>query len=115
MSTAAGPLGIAGRIHFEARAWPKLPTICKRHPKTLIRKLDAETGQIHVDSGAIGPEEERARIAADPGTRYPGIDPNDVPDLKEEEEEGLEPKGWAAALAEGGSEQDDSEAGRQDA
>lgn len=76
-----------------------------------VRKLDAETGQIHVDSGVLSPEEERARIAADPGTRYPGIDPNDVP----EEEEGLEPKGSAERLAQGGGEEDDGEADRQDA
>jgi phage-related protein (TIGR01555 family) len=64
-----------------------------------IRKLDAETGQIHVDTGVLSPEEERGRIANDPSTRYPGIDPDDVPDLKEEEEEGLEPKGSAEKLA----------------
>jgi hypothetical protein len=79
-----------------------------------IRKLDAETGQIHVDSGVLSPEEERARIAADPGTRYPGIDPNDVPDLKEEEEEGLEPKGSAEKLA-GGEEDEEEEDGAVDA
>jgi len=72
-----------------------------------VRKLDAETGQIHVDSGVIAPEEERARIASDPATRYPGIDPDDVPDLKEEEEEGLEPKGSAEHLAQG--EKDNAE------
>lgn len=64
-----------------------------------IRKLDAETGQIHVDTGALSSEEERSRIANDPSTRYPGIDPDDVPDLREEEEQGLEPKGSAEKLA----------------
>ena len=41
----------------------------------------------------IAPEEERERIANDRETLYQGLDPDDVPDLKEEEEEGLEPKG----------------------
>ena len=58
-----------------------------------VRKINAETGQIHVDSGVIAPAEERARIANDPETPYPGLDPDDVPDLKEEEDEGLEPGG----------------------
>jgi phage-related protein (TIGR01555 family) len=71
-----------------------------------VRKTNAEAAQIHIDSGVISPEEERGRIAADPGTLYPGLDPTDVPDLKEEEEEGLEPKGAAAKLAEGGEEVD---------
>jgi len=53
-----------------------------------IRKLDAETGQIHVDSGVLSPEEERARIAADPSTRYPGIDPSKVPEMPDDDADG---------------------------
>ncbi|CAN7376084.1 DUF1073 domain-containing protein [Bradyrhizobium sp. LjRoot220] len=52
-----------------------------------VRKLDAETGQIHVDSGVLSPEEERARIAADPSTRYPGIEPDDVPEPPDEDDD----------------------------
>lgn len=52
-----------------------------------VRKLDAETGQIHVDAGIISPEEERSRIAADPGTRYPGIDPQQVPEPPDDGDE----------------------------
>jgi hypothetical protein len=58
-----------------------------------VRKINAETGQIHIDSGVIAPEEERERIANDPETPYQGLDPDDVPDLKEEEGQGLEPNG----------------------
>jgi len=59
-----------------------------------VRKIEAETGQIHVDTGVISPEEERKRVAADPDTLYPGLDPDDLPDLREEEEEGgIEPVG----------------------
>ena len=59
-----------------------------------IRKTDAETGQILIDSGAISTEEERRRVAEDPDTPYAGLDPDDVPDLLEEEQfGGIEPKG----------------------
>lgn len=75
-----------------------------------VRKLEAETGQILIDSGTIEPGEERARVANDPDSRYQGLDPNKVPNLKEEEEEGLEPKGAAAQLAKGG----EADAGEQD-
>jgi hypothetical protein len=47
----------------------------------------------------IDPAEERKSIANAPDWRYPGIDPDDVPDLLSEEEEGLEPKGSAAGIA----------------
>ncbi len=57
------------------------------------RKIDAETGQILIDSGAVSPEEERRRIATAPDAMYQGLDPEDAPDLLDEEEEGLEPKG----------------------
>jgi uncharacterized protein len=72
-----------------------------------VRKTDAETGQILINDGTISTEEERKRIANDPDTLYPGLDPDDMPDLKEEEEEGLEPKGSAEKLA--GGEEDDQE------
>lgn len=57
------------------------------------RKTDAETAQIHIDSGVLSPEEERARIAADPESPYHGLDPDAAPDLLEEEQQGLEPEG----------------------
>lgn len=55
------------------------------------RKADAETDGIYIDKGVIGPEEVRAKVAADPDSPYHGIDPDDVPDLAEEEANGLEP------------------------
>lgn len=60
-----------------------------RKEEAEVRKTDAETGQILVTGGAISQEEERIRIASDPDTPYQGLDPNDVPDLQEEEEAGL--------------------------
>ena len=70
-----------------------------------LRKLEAETAQIHIDSGVLWQEEERARIANDPKSLYPGLDIEDVPDLKEEEVEGLIPpgagKGVEAIIGEG--------------
>ena len=58
-----------------------------------VRKIEAETGQILVDTGAISQEEERARVAADPSTPYAGLDPDDMPDLESEEETGLVVRG----------------------
>lgn len=58
-----------------------------------VRKTDAETGQILVDGGIIEQEEERKRVAEEPGTPYAGLDWTQVPDLKQEEAEGLEPEG----------------------
>jgi uncharacterized protein len=59
-----------------------------------VKKTEAETGQIHIDSGAISPEEERERIVNDPGSPYVGLDPADVPDLLDEEQAGgIEPEG----------------------
>lgn len=62
-----------------------------------VRKIDAEAGQIHVDTGVISPEEERRRIANSDATPYQGLDPDDAPDLSEEEDDGLEPKGGEVA------------------
>lgn len=67
------------------------------------RKSEAETGSILIDKGVISPAEERKRIANDPESGYDDIDPEDVPDLAEEEAEGLEPgKGGERGGAGGG-------------
>lgn len=61
--------------------------------KAEIRKIDAETAQILIDSGQISQEEARRRLATDPESGYHEIDPDDVPELLEEETEGLIPEG----------------------
>lgn len=58
-----------------------------------VEKTKAETDQILTDVGAIDPEEVRKRVASDSASEYTSIDPDDVPDLLEEEESGLAPKG----------------------
>lgn len=58
-----------------------------------MRKIEAETGQILVDTGVISQEEERQRVAGDPETPYAGLDPDEMPDLLDEEESGLAPRG----------------------
>lgn len=77
-----------------------------------VRKIEAETDTILVDGGILRPEESRKRISADADSPYAGLDPDDLPDLLDEEEEGLEPKGSAEKLAQAaeGSKSDDSEA-----
>lgn len=57
------------------------------------RKAETETDVALIDSGVLHPIEVRKRIANDPDTPYSGIDVEDVPELLEEEEEGLEPVG----------------------
>lgn len=58
-----------------------------------VDKIKADTAQIRMDTGVISPDEERRRLAADPDSPYDGLDPDDAPDLLEEEEHGLAPKG----------------------
>lgn len=73
--------------------------------KAEIRKIEAETDQIRIDSGVVSQEEARKKLAADPESGYDGIDPDDVPDLLGEEEGGLIPpdagKGLEAELDQG--------------
>ena len=57
--------------------------------KAEMRKLDAETDQLRIDSSVVSPEEVRTKLAADPESPYHGLDHNDLPDLMEEEEEGI--------------------------
>ena len=65
---------------------------------------EAQTDQVLIDSGVLSPEEVRARVVAKPGSPYADLDPEQVPDLAEEELEGLQPEGGrpneAAELAE---------------
>ena len=53
--------------------------------------MKAETDEILVNLGALHPEEPRKRVAAEPESGYASIDVDDVPNLLEEESEGLEP------------------------
>jgi phage-related protein (TIGR01555 family) len=73
------------------------------------QKADADRHQIYVDTGAISPEEVRKVIVDDPELPYTGLDPEDVPDLREEELSGLIPpgagKGMEAVLSAGGEGQ----------
>jgi uncharacterized protein len=61
--------------------------------KAEIRKIEAETDQIRIDSGVVSQEEVRTKLINDEESGFDGLDPEDVPDLLEEEEMGLEPQG----------------------
>lgn len=78
--------------------------------KADMRKTEAETEQIHIDAGVISQEEARKRVANDPDTPYPGLDWTELPNLKQEEEEGLIPEGSGqgekAVLGEGEEDSD---------
>lgn len=56
-------------------------------------KDDADRNQKYVDMGALHPAEVRAVIINDPDLPYTELDPDDVPDLLSEEQQGLEPVG----------------------
>ncbi|WP_164762644.1 DUF1073 domain-containing protein [Mesorhizobium sp. M7A.F.Ca.MR.245.00.0.0] len=58
-----------------------------------VEKTKAERDQILIDTGVISPEESRQRVAADPDSDFSSIDVDDMPELLEEEEDGLVPKG----------------------
>lgn len=51
--------------------------------KALIRKTNADTAAVYIESGVIDQEEERQRIAKDPDSPWFGMDPDDVPDPPE--------------------------------
>lgn len=75
-----------------------------------VEKTKAERDQILIDTGVISPEESRKRVAADPDSDFSSIDVEDMPDLVEEEEDGLAPKGGTMIKDLGGSgeERDDA-------
>jgi len=55
--------------------------------KATIRKTNAETGQILIDAGAISPDEERTRVAADPDSGYDSIEGElELDDVPEDED-----------------------------
>jgi hypothetical protein len=58
-----------------------------------VRKINAETAQIEIDSGVLDPHEERQRIANAEDTLYPGLDIDEMPDREEVEGEVLSVKG----------------------
>jgi phage-related protein (TIGR01555 family) len=74
-----------------------------------VREVDARTDSALIDAGVISQQESRARVARDPKSPYDSLDPDDVPDLLEEEQAGLEPKGAAAKVALAGEEDVESE------
>jgi hypothetical protein len=63
----------------------------------------------YIDSGVISQQEERKRLASEPGSTYDSLDVEDLPDLKQEELEGLQP-GNPALLV----EQEQQEAAEED-
>lgn len=58
-----------------------------------VEKIQAETDQIFIDAGIVSPAEARQRVANDPNAGYNSLDVDVVPDLGEEEADGLEPVG----------------------
>lgn len=45
-----------------------------------VRKTDADTAAVYIEAGVLAPEEQRQRLASNPGSGYNNIDPDDVPE-----------------------------------
>ncbi|KVN25623.1 hypothetical protein WJ63_15955 [Burkholderia pyrrocinia] len=71
--------------------------------KATIRKTNADAYAIYDDRGVLGPEEERARLAADPDSGYDSIDVDEMPVAQNPEEGG--------EGGEGGEQRDTDSAG----
>jgi hypothetical protein len=52
-----------------------------------VENLKAQTDGLLIESGAIGPEDSRRRIASDEDSDYHGIDPDDLPEIEPPEED----------------------------
>lgn len=63
-----------------------------------LDKMKAETASVRIGDGIVDQEEERQRLADDPKSPYPDIDPEDVPEPPDEGE-GIDP---TAAVRAGG-------------
>ena len=69
--------------------------------KAELRATEATTGKTLIEVGALDAKEERTRVAHDPETPYAGLDIDKMPDLKQEEEQGLMPGGHEPPAPEG--------------
>jgi hypothetical protein len=76
---------------------------------------DAERDSKYVDMGALAPGDVRKRIIDDPDMPYTALDPDDVPDLLGEIEQGLEPEGGRPDPIAGGGKPGNEERGGEDA
>ena len=63
--------------------------------KAELRKINADTDAVLIETGQISQQEGRARVANEPDSPHAGLDIDDMPDLEGEEEEGLMPSGHA--------------------
>ncbi|GJD63766.1 DUF1073 domain-containing protein [Methylobacterium frigidaeris] len=52
-----------------------------------VRKLEADTDEVLIDSGVIAPTESRKRLADDQDSLYHGLDPDDLPEGEEDDED----------------------------
>lgn len=61
--------------------------------KADLQLKKAQTDQAYTDIGAVGADEVRARLAADPDSPYDGLDPDEMPAMPEVGEEPPSPEG----------------------
>ena len=53
--------------------------------EAVVRKTDADTAAVYIESGVLAPEDERTRLASDKDGPWAGIDPDDLPEPPEQE------------------------------
>ncbi len=68
-----------------------------------VRKIKAETHMIYADGGVVGTDEVRQIEIDDDNSPYNGLDPDDMPDLAQEEADGLGEAGGASSSGGDGS------------
>ena len=59
--------------------WPSLWTMTRRE-RAEISKIEADTAVQYFNIGALAPDEIRTALAGEDGSRYAGIDPEDLPE-----------------------------------
>ena len=59
--------------------WPSLWTMTRRE-RAEIAKIEADTAVQYFNIGALAPDEIRTALAGEDGSRYAGIDPEDLPE-----------------------------------
>lgn len=74
-----------------------------------VRKIEMETHTGYVDLGVVGQDEVRTILVADESSPYNGLKVEDLPDLEQEQEEGLVIRG--ATASQGGGEGSDDDGG----
>ena len=76
-----------------------------------VEEIEMRTNVGYADAGVVSPEEVRGVIIKKPDSEFAGLDPDDVPDLSEEEAEGFDPEAGPKGGGKGGGSSSGSPGG----